>query len=350
MKVLVLGGTGAMGMHLIQLLSRNFVETVVTSRTKRSSTSNINYIQGNAHDLDFIKTVLNEKWDCIIDFMVYTTSSFEERVHLFLEASSQYVFLSSARVYADSNLPIVETSARLLDISQDKEFLATDEYALSKARQEDILKNSGYNNWTIVRPYITYSENRLQLGALEKEEWLYRALKGRTIVFSSDINTKKTTVTYGFDVSQGILSIINNTKALGEIYHITAKDSHTWDEILTIYLDGLEAYLGYRPKFVLQDLKKFLKWKPAKYQVLYDRFFSRVFNTSKINQFVNNDTFAKVEVGLKNCLIEFLKDPKFENINWESEALKDKHVKEHTPLNEIQGIRQKMKYLIIRYF
>ena len=67
---------------------------------------------------------------------------------------------------------------RLLDVSHDSIYLKTDEYALAKARQEDILRKSGKNNWTIIRPYITYSESRLQLGVLEKEAWLYRALKG----------------------------------------------------------------------------------------------------------------------------------------------------------------------------
>ena len=57
---------------------------------------------------------------------------------------------------------------------KDEEYLKTDEYALSKARQEDILHRSGKNNWTVIRPYITYSEIRLQLGVLEKELWLYR--------------------------------------------------------------------------------------------------------------------------------------------------------------------------------
>jgi hypothetical protein len=111
--------------------------------------------------------------------MIYTTQSFKERVNFLLDATSQYVFFSSSRVYADSEIPITEDSSRLLDVSQDKKFLSTDEYSLAKARQENILRKSKRKNWTIIRPYITYSENRLQLGILEKEEWLYRALQGR---------------------------------------------------------------------------------------------------------------------------------------------------------------------------
>ena len=44
-----------------------------------------------------------------------------------------------------------------------------------KARQEDILRKSKFENW-ILSDLTTFSENRLQLGVLKKE-WLYRALK-----------------------------------------------------------------------------------------------------------------------------------------------------------------------------
>lgn len=52
---------------------------------------------------------------------------------------------------------------------RDEDYIKTDEYALQKARQENILLGSKYKNWTIIRPYITYNKERLQLGVLEKK-------------------------------------------------------------------------------------------------------------------------------------------------------------------------------------
>ncbi|MFW5804660.1 MAG: NAD-dependent epimerase/dehydratase family protein [bacterium] len=236
MKVLVLGGTGAMGIHLVKLLATNEINTFVTTRKKIKSEKNLTYIQGNAKETSFIKKLLQERWDAIIDFMVYKTNEFEEQASLLLNATNQYIFLSSSRVYANSENPIDENSPRLLDVSDDKVFLETDEYSLTKARQENILINSGLKNWTIIRPYITYSENRLQLGVLEKEQWLYRALKGRTIVFSKDMISKQTTLTYGEDVSKGIFSLIGNNDALANTFHITTNKSQTWGEILKTYI------------------------------------------------------------------------------------------------------------------
>jgi len=349
MKVLVLGGTGAMGIHLVQLLSNKGIETFVTTRKNIKSESNVKYLHGNAHEIGFLKLILQEKWDAIVDFMVYTTNGFNERINMLLNATTQYIFLSSARVYADSDKPINETFPRLLDISQDKEYLSTDEYSLTKARQEDLLKKSGCNNWTIIRPYITYSENRLQLGVLEKEEWLYRALHGRTIIFSRDINSKITTLTYGLDVSKGIFAVIGNSKSLGNILQITNSYSNSWEEILDIYLQTLKKHLGYKPKVLLLDLEKFLEYKPAKYQILYDRLFNRQFNNFRIAQYINIESFVKPEIGLENCLDEFLINPQFNNIDWKMEAMRDKLMGENTLLQEIKGIKQKIKYLIYRY-
>lgn len=58
MKVLVLGGTGAMGSALVEILARRGDEVIVTSRRKRESTRSVKYVQGNAHDIAFLEELL----------------------------------------------------------------------------------------------------------------------------------------------------------------------------------------------------------------------------------------------------------------------------------------------------
>ncbi|KJF43876.1 NAD-dependent epimerase/dehydratase family protein [Draconibacterium sediminis] len=353
MDILVLGGTGAMGQYLVDLLLNKGITTTVTSRKYIKSNKPVKYIQGNAHDMNFLEKILKKKWDAIVDFMSYETYEFNERVNLFLDSTAQYIFLSSSRVYSDSDKPLTENSYRLLDVSEDKEFLSSDEYALAKARQEDILKTSGYENWTVIRPYITYSENRFQLGVFEKEEWLYRALCGRTIVFSEEMRKKKTTLTYGLDVSKGIVEIIGKEEALAETFHITAPDNNslTWEEVLNIYLTEIENGLKYRPKVLYQNHNDFLVYRSGltKYQIKYDRLFNRSFDNNKIKKFTNTDNFLPPEIGLSICLKSFLNNPKFKNINWRMEAKRDKLSKEKTPLHEIKTLKHKIVYLIYRY-
>ena len=70
--------------------------------------------------------------------MIWSTSDFDKCYEALLAATDQYIYMSSYRVYADSPL-ITEDSPRLLDVSDDPEYLATDEYALAKARCENLL-------------------------------------------------------------------------------------------------------------------------------------------------------------------------------------------------------------------
>lgn len=342
MKILLLGGTGAMGVHLATILSQSSNDVRVTSRTERTSQQNITYFKGDAKDMTFLHTVLKQHWDAIVDFMVYSETEFNQRVEMLLNATSQYVFLSSARVYSNSQDPLTEESPRLLDVCTDAEYLATDEYALSKARQEDMLIFSEHYNWTIIRPYITYSESRLQLGTLEKDKWLYRALQGRTIVFAEDMLERRTTLTYGKDVAQVIASLIGNPRALREKFHITSNNSCKWSKVLEIYLDILEQALGKRPKVHFQKLPAFLSWYPGKYQVLYDRLFERRFSTVKIEQEFDAKQFTEVENGLRHCLETFLKKPEFGAISWRYEAIQNRFTKENIPLKEIRSLKQKI--------
>ena len=206
-SALLLGGTGAMGTHLQKLLAQDY-DITMTSRKKRESKDRVTFVQGNAKDMLFLTELLQNRWDVTVDFMVYSTQQFQERAHLFLNATEQYVFLSSARVYADKGTEsITEKSERLLEVVTDKKYLESDEYALSKARQEDILTSFESKKWTIIRPSLTYNIDKLQLGAYEKENWLYRAIHHRTVVFSEDLLDVFCTMTFGDNVAEGIAAV-----------------------------------------------------------------------------------------------------------------------------------------------
>ena len=241
MEILLLGGTGAMGVPLVNLLSgRKDVTLYVTSRSVKESKGNVNYIKGNAKDYSFLESLLNKRYDAIIDFLVYASEDFKKRLPFILEHTDQYFFFSSARCYAEYSGLITEESPRLVDVCKDEVYLATDEYGLAKGREENILRSCVSKNWTIIRPYITYNSNRIQLGVYEKENWLKRALEGRTVVFPSDIADSITSLTYGPDVAKVITLLIGNEKAYGETFHITTDETHTWREICEFYVSEIE--------------------------------------------------------------------------------------------------------------
>ena len=152
------------------------------ARQKENTSPNISYFQADAKDCDTLRAILRNNYDAIVDFLLYSTIQFLDRYRILLSNTNHYIYLSSYRVFAGSDTPINEDSAQLLDISDNKRFLATDDYALAKARQEDILENSRFRNWTIVRPAITYSKLRYQLVTLEANTVVARAFKKRPVV------------------------------------------------------------------------------------------------------------------------------------------------------------------------
>lgn len=349
MKILLLGGTGAMGTHLKEILVDSGNDVYITSRKQHEGGVHLKYIQGNAHEIDFLSLVLQEDWDAIVDFMVYSTHEFKQRVDMLLNSAKQYIFISSSRVYANSDTPITENSVRLLDCSIDNTFLATDEYSLKKAREEDVLTNHIKNNYTIIRPYITYSEHRLQLEDLEIQQWLPRAIDGRSIVLSDDISDHYTTLTYGRDVAKGIASLIGNEKVFGETFHITCGESLKWKDVLAIYLDTLEESTGIRPK--VKWIKSSLKANrdESKYQVLYDRLYDRIFDNSKILSFSPYLTFVSPKEGLKNCLKSAIQSNNSKQFSIGSEAVFDRISGERMSLSSFNSYPQLIKYLMYRY-
>jgi nucleoside-diphosphate-sugar epimerase len=310
-KVLVLGGTGVMGAYLVpELESLGYQVDVVSLDKVESSNPDIIYIQANAKDDLYLCKLLENKYDAIVDFMFYSTKEFANRFEMLLDNTDHYIFLSSYRVYADSATPIKETSPRLLDVSYDKEYLSTEDYSLTKAREEDILTSSRFTNWTIVRPAITYSKSRLQLIVLEANTFIYRAMNHLPVVLPEEAMSVQATMTWGGDVARLISRLVLNPVAFQEAYTLATSEHHAWEEIANYYkeLIGLD--------YVTVDTETFLGfYEPsvkhtARYQLLYDRCFNRVVDNSKVLQAtgLKQSDFTSLKSGLANELAAHTKN------------------------------------------
>lgn len=352
-SVLVFGGTGVMGTDLIRILTSKGFSVTVTSRYKRKNDNiNVHYIKGNAKDDGFLSEVLKHSWDCIIDFMSYSTDEFRMRVDSLLAATGQYIFISSARVYAESKNPLTEDSPRLCDSCDDLEYLKTDEYGLAKARQEDLLiLKSTRKNYTIVRPSLTYNSNRLQFAISEKEEWLYRAINGRSIIFPSDMMDIKTTMAYGYDVAVAIAELVGNLNALGQAVHITGREVNTWKSILDIYQNTFRTITGsIATVFMADDSMKIATALGRTYQIKYARRINRTFDCRKLDSIVGELSFTNAEEGLKKSLEGFFSEgQRFGAINGKAHAYFDLISKEYTPVSAFSTKKEKFKYLVGRY-
>lgn len=319
-NILVIGGTGVMGAYLVpELLRMGYCVDAVSRSSLDSGNPNLKYIQANCLDLRTLQKVLKKKYDAIIDFMTYQTFQFAERFELLLSSTAHYLFLSSYRVYSDVEIPTLETSPRLLDIVQDNEFLETDDYSLAKARQENILRSSKFNNWTILRPAIIYSYKRFQLTTLEAPQILRRAAEGKKVFVPADAMNVQASMTWAGDVAKMISRIVLNPEAYQEAFTIASAEHHTWQEVAEYYREligldyeviDLDTYLGF-----------FGNTKTAKFQLKYDRCQQRIMDNNKLLRVteLNQSDFMSLRDGLKQELSKIPPDK-----NWGDSLVYDK--------------------------
>ncbi len=280
-KVLVLGGTGAMGRYAVpELVKMGYKVDVFSLDDMTSDNPMLKYFKGNIKEPGVLEKLLNNHYDGVIDFMMYPTSEFEKVYTMFLDNTEHYIFLSSCRVFANEP-PITEKTPRLLDVSDDKEFLKTDDYALYKAREENMLINSPYTNWTIVRPATTYSTGRFQLVTLEAPTFIHRMQTGKTIVLPEPAMECQATLSWGKDVGVMIARILFNKKAYRESYNVATAEHHSWKEIAGIY-NSIVPF-----KYITVSVEDYLDIiaqgaDGAKYQLIYARMFQRITDNSKI--------------------------------------------------------------------
>ena len=281
-KILIPGGTGAMGTYLVpELLRMGYRVDVVSLDDRTSDHPSLRYFRANFKEDGIADTFLKNEYDAIVDFMVYGTDEFCEKVFPLIRGCGHYIFLSSYRVYANEEHPITERSPRLLDISKDQKFLATDDYSLYKARGENFLKASDLPNWTAIRPAITFSQRRYQLVTLEAPLVVGRARAGKKVVLPREALSVQATMTWAGDVAKMIARLLFNPATYREIYNVSTAEHNTWETVASYYqrLIGLE--------YVAVDKEDFLNLvtdgtEHPRWQLEYDRLFDRIVDNTKI--------------------------------------------------------------------
>lgn len=284
-RVLVIGGTGAIGRYTVPaLLERGYLVDVISLDNVKSDDERVRYTVGAGKDVRYIKGVLErEKYDGIIDFMQYTTPEFADRFQMFLDNTDHYIFISSYRIYADDNV-ITESSPRLLDVSDDPYYLSKEDYSLYKARCENMLLASRYNNFTIVRPSITYSTGRYQLVTWEADILIPRTLAGKKILLPREAMNVEASMTWAGDTGKMLAGLMFNDRAYREIFTLSTAEHHPWSYVAECYSELIGA------QFELCDRETFLKVKTPDgdifwgtvWQLDFDRLFNRVIDNSKV--------------------------------------------------------------------
>ena len=333
-KVLVPGGTGAMGVYLIpELLHLGYAVDVVSLDDIKSDNPDLRYFKANFKDPAIRAEFLKNDYDAIVDFMIYGTEEFRAAHKELLTNCGHYIYLSSYRVYSGDEIPVRETSPRLLDshsVSHDIQYLASEDYSLYKARGENILRESGCANWTAIRPAITFSKRRFQLTILEAPEVIYRAKAGKTVLLPEDAMSVQATMSWAGDVAKMISRLVMNPYATREVYSVCTAEHNPWRTVAEYYkeLIGLKYVTVSNEDFISCMNEGNTVW--ARWQLDYDRMLDRVMDNSKILSVtgMKQSELTTVYDGLKRELAA-LPDDEFRAETSVRNRLMDAYIEKH---------------------
>lgn len=299
-SVLLIGGGGTLGTYTAQeLLTQGHCVDVICLEDKISDNERLKFYKGEAN-LEYLTEFLSDKhYDGIVNFIHYPDVGVYPPVHkLLMSHTDHLIVLSSYRVYADEEHPITESAPMLLDVSKDKKFLEEETYALSKAKLERYLNaECKGENWTVVRPVISFSKYRFDLVTYYGHALTNRIKNGERIPLPETAKNLTAGLDWAGNSGKLIANLLFKKECFGEAYTISSAQNLTWGEVATLY----EKIMG--AKFCWVSLEEYLKATDNfnYYALIYDRLFDRKVDNSKVLNAtgLENKDFTSVEEGIK---------------------------------------------------
>lgn len=279
MKILFIGGTGIISTACATRAIEKGIDLTLLNRGKsvRPTAEGAKIITADIHDPASLRSALAGKdFDVVVDWIAYTPQDVQKDIDLFTGKTGQFVFISSASAYQTpaSNLPIRESTPL------ENPFW---EYSRNKIACEELLLAEYRKNkfpFTIVRPSHTYDRTCVPVeggyGVID------RMLKGKPVIVHGD-GTSIWTLTHNTDFAKGFVGLLGNSRARGEIFHITSDEWLTWNQIHLL----LGEAAGVTPQLVHVPSELIAVYdKAIGASLLGDKTHSAIFDNSKIKQVV----------------------------------------------------------------
>jgi len=322
MKILFVGGTGVISSACSKACLARGDELYLLNRGVSHNTlpTGSQHIQADINQTDQVKALLKHKhFDCVVDWIAYTPADVQRDFDLFRDNTSQYVFISSASVYAKPPLlPTVESHPvhnPYWDYAHQKILC---EQSLDQTCRDEAFPV------TIVRPSHTYDATKIPLrgGATT----LHRLLTGRPVIVHGD-GTTLWTLTHHTDFAQGFLGLLGNAKAIGQTYHITSDEVLTWNQIYQTMAQaaGVKANLFHLPSELI--LRYDREWGEG---LLGDKAYNMVLDNSKLKgltpSFRAKVPFAQ---GAREILAWYQADKDHQKIDPQLDNTMDRMIRDH---------------------
>ena len=279
MKVLFIGGTGIISSACSKLALERGIDLYLLNRgtSSRATPDGAHVLRGDIRNVDSVKRALaNQKFDAVVDWLVFTPDQAKVDVELFRNCTDQYLFISSASVYQTppASLPVTESTPLdnpYWDYSRNK--IACEQLLMQAYRDEKFPV-------TIVRPSHTYDQTMIPLHG--RYTMIDRMRRGKKVIAHGD-GASLWTLTHHRDFAKGLVGLLGNSHALGDAFHITSDEILTWNQIYEIVAQaaGAQAQIVHVASDYIAAFDK--TWGDG---LLGDKAHSRIFDNSKIKRVV----------------------------------------------------------------
>ena len=279
MNVLFLGGNGMISSACAAEVVRSGHELTVLTRGEgtRALPAEVRRVHVDVHDPAALRDALGTRdFDVVVNFVGYQPDRVRADTRTFTGRTGQYVFISTASVYARpiALLPITESTPRRNNgfaYPQDK--IACEEVLEQAFREFDFPA-------TIVRPAHTYDRSVVpMLGGWTLVE---RMRQGKPVVVHGD-GTSLWTLMHSSDFARAFVPLLGNSHTLGDSVHITSDEILTWDQIHQIIARaaGVTAKLVHRSS---EDIGvQIPDWAAV---LVHDFAHTLLFDNTKLRRFV----------------------------------------------------------------
>lgn len=325
MKLLFIGGTGVISSACSDLAIERGHELFLLNRsvsTKYPAPKYATILQADIHaDQQYLTALLaGHHFDAVVDFIAFSPQDIERDISLFRDRTDQFVFISSASAYQKPLQNYLITEETPLE----NPFW---EYSRNKIACEDLLMKTYRADGfpvTIIRPSHTYGPSQIPLCVTS---WLHpwtiidRMQRGQKIIIPGD-GTSLWVLTWHADFAKGLVGLLGEKNAIGEVFQITSDQVLSWNQI---YLEVYQA-LGQARNVVYIPSDYIARFdSEAVGSLIGDKSNSVVFDNSKIKKYVP-DYHCEVTWadGLRRSLAWFESHPEFQTIDMESNLIWDK--------------------------
>lgn len=335
MRILLLGGSGILSTDFTRKCLDENNDVFILNRGKRKSfiDSRAKLIEADLRNETIEEIQVKVEKDCfdvIVDYLSFEPSHLEKNLRIFKGKYTQYVFVSSATAYIKTDDDIITEENNSIG---NQNWL----YSFNKAMCEEYLEKIEIN-YTVIRPYVTYGVSRLPFQLIPDgfNYTLVERIKNDKPVALLDGGNAVCTLTNTVDFANVLYSLLLNTKAYRQAFHITSHFQQTWKEVYETYCE----ILGKKSHLISVSLEDIKRYMPEFYQSLKgDKGTSWRFDNTKVLNAVGGYEFQiDLETGLRKSIDYYNTHSEMQGIDYKWDGKMDYMISRVAGINDLKII------------